>query len=180
MTIDEIFTGISQHMVEGLMFHSQLSDYFCFLGFKGYSAFHTHQYFAESDNYKKIGNYYLHHFGKIIKESGFSNPKVIPDNWYNYKREDVDTATRKNSLQAGFDRWIKWETDTLRLYSIMYKELITLNEVAAANMVRKIIKEVDDELALAKQEYLELKAIEFDLVEVMSKQEEKYDKYRRN
>lgn len=178
MTIDEIFSRISQHMVEGLMFHSQLSDYFCFLGFKGYSAFHTHQFFEESNNYRKINSYYLHHFGRIIKESGFNNPKVIPDNWYNYRREDVDSTTRKNSLQMGFDKWVKWETDTLKLYSSMYKELINLNEVAAANMVRKIIKDVDDELALGKQEYLELKAIEFDLVEVIAKQEEKYDRYK--
>ena len=35
MTVEEIFSDLSKHMIEGLMAHSQLSDYFGFLGLEG-------------------------------------------------------------------------------------------------------------------------------------------------
>ena len=36
MTIDEIFSLMAEHMVEGLMTHAQLADFYNFLGLKGY------------------------------------------------------------------------------------------------------------------------------------------------
>lgn len=36
MTVDEIFSQIAGHMVEGLMTHAQLADYYNFLGLRGY------------------------------------------------------------------------------------------------------------------------------------------------
>lgn len=180
MTIDEVFSKINQHMIEGLMFHSQLSDFFCFLGLKGYSAFHIHQFFEESDSYKKINQYYLKHYGKLIRELDFNNPKVIPDNWYNYTRNDVDKATKRAGVETGFEKWINWESSTLRLYEQMYTELINLGEIAAAVLVQGFIADVDEELATAKQKYIELKVIDFDLVEITSEQEEEYDRYKRD
>ncbi len=35
MTIEEIFSEISKHMIEGIMIHAQMADYYNFLGLKG-------------------------------------------------------------------------------------------------------------------------------------------------
>jgi hypothetical protein len=78
MTIEEVFSGIGQRMVEGLMTHSQLADYFGFLGLEGYQQCHLYHYFDENCNYKKISNYYLKHYNKLLIDMPFKNPNVIP------------------------------------------------------------------------------------------------------
>ena len=46
-------TDISNHMIEGTMVHFQLSQYFGFLGMKGYEKCHKYHYLIES---KELAN----------------------------------------------------------------------------------------------------------------------------
>ena len=179
MTVEEIFSQLAAHMIEGLMIHSQMSDYFGFLGLKGYQECHKYHYFAENANYRAISKYYLHHYNKLIPEMPFNNPSVIPESWYKYSRQDVNSTTRKNAIQVGFEKWINWEKDTKQLYEHMYQELIAGGEVAAAEELAKYICDVDKELAKACQKKLELEAIDYDATLIMDKQEEKYKKYKK-
>ena len=47
MTIEEMFSHIADNMIKGLMVHSQLVDYFGFLGFEGYQKCHLYHYFDD-------------------------------------------------------------------------------------------------------------------------------------
>ena len=179
MTLEEIFSLVAEHMVEGLMFHSQMSDYYNFLGLKGYAECHKYHYFEENSNYRKLCEYYMTRFNKLIPERSFKNPNVIPENWYQFMRQDVDAAVRKAALKAGIDNWVKWEKDTKKLYETYYKELIALNEVAAALELRSYIIDVDEELATAQEKDIYLKAIDFDIFEVTSVQEKKHKYYKK-
>ena len=179
MTIDEIFSHLSEHMVEGLMIHSQMSNYYNFLGLDGYKECHKYHYYSENKNYAEVCDYYLKHYNKIPMELPFNNPNVIPENWYRYKRQDVDPSIVKAGLQQGFDRWILWEKDTKATYQSFYQELCNLGEVAAAIEVKKYIKDVDDELAHAEQEQLKLKAIDYNLSDVMMMQDDIKKKYKK-
>ena len=71
MTLEEIFAKVTQHMIIGLMFHSQMCDYFSFLGLKGYSKCHEYHYFEENNNYKKLCNYYITHHNKLVLDQPF-------------------------------------------------------------------------------------------------------------
>ena len=177
MTIDEIFSTLGEHMIEGLMIHSQLSDYFGFIGLDGYQMCHKYHYFEENSNYKKLGNYYLHHYNKILMERPFKNPSVIPESWYQYNRHDVNTATRKNAIQVGMDKWVTWEKDTKKLYENLYRELVILNEIASAQEISKYIEDVDNELADACQKYIELSAIDYDISDIIMEQKELKELY---
>ena len=177
MTVEQIFSEISKHMIEGVMIHSQLADYYNFLGLKGYSKCHEYHYIDESANFRHLSWYYLKHFNKLIPELQNDNPNVIPTSWYKYLRTDVDVATRKTAIQAGIERWVNWENNTKAFYQNMCKELMNINEIAAAQEIRKYISDVDRELATAQQRHLEDKAIEFDIFSIMDKQEHVYKKY---
>ena len=179
MTIEEIFSQMAAHMIEGLMVHSQMSDYFGFLGLKGYQECHKYHYFEENANFRRLSKYYLEHYNKLVLEMPFNNPKVIPESWFKYSRQDVNPTTRKNAIQSGIERWVTWEKETKALYEHMYQELIALNEIAAAKEVACYICDVSEELAKAIQKELELKAIDFDIDVIMDKQEEKYKKYKK-
>ena len=179
MTLEEIFSLIAEHMVEGLMVHSQMSDYYNFLGLKGYAECHKYHYFEENANYRKICEYYMTRYNKLIPDRPFKNPNIIPNNWYQYSRQDVDAGVRKAAIKAGIEKWVNWEKDTKKLYETYYKELISINEIAAALELEKYISDVDNELAAAEEKYIYLNSIDYDIFEVTSKQEKKYKQYKK-
>lgn len=170
MTVEEIFSQLAAHMVEGLMIHSQMADYFGFLGLKGYQECHKYHYFEENANYRAINKYYINHYNKIIPETRIENPSIIPESWYKYTRQDVNSTTRKNAIQNGFDKWVSWEHETKTFYEHMYQELLSIGEVCAAHQIGKCIDDVDNELAYAKQKSLELESIDYDINVIMEEQ----------
>lgn len=179
MTVEEIFNSLSSHMLEGLMIHSQLSDYYGFLGLEGYQECHKYHYYEEDANYKKLIDYYLHHYDKLISNPSFVNPNIIPESWFGHSRFDVNMETRRSAIEAGMIKWIDWEIDTKRLYSQLYQELISLNEIAAAIELANYIKDVDYELADAMNKNLELKETNYDITVIIEEQKKEYKKYKK-
>lgn len=179
MTIAEIFGQISQRMIEGLMTHSQLADYFGFLGLEGYQYCHIYHYFEENTNYKKVAGYYLKHYSKILIEKSFKNPNVIPEDWWQFTREQVTEPVRKNAIKIGIEKWITWEKETKKIYEQHYTNLINIGEIAAAAELEKYIIDVDYELAEAEQFYITLSAIDFSIKDIMMEQEKEEKKYRK-
>ena len=47
-SVEAIFSEINARMIAALMLHDQMTDYFDFLGMKGYKRLHEYQYFDES------------------------------------------------------------------------------------------------------------------------------------
>ena len=179
MTVEEIFSLLAEHMVEGLMTHAQLADYYNFLGLKGYQKCHEYHYFCENANFRKITDYYLKHYNKLVPERPFQNPNIISEDWYQYKRSQVDSSVRKSAIEFGMKKWVAWEKQTKKDYQDYYKELMNLGEIAAAHELEKYIIDVDKELAFAEQKLLCSKAIDYDISDIMMEQEEKYQKYKK-
>ena len=179
MTVEEVFSQVSKHMIDGIMIHSQLADYYNFIGLKGFSKCHEYHFLIENYNFRKLCYYYIKHFNKLIPELPNENPHVIPTTWFSHSRTDVDSNTRKTAIQGGIEKWVKWENDTKMFYQNMYKELIALNEIAAAMELKKYILDVDEELSMAQQKHLENKAIDYDIFDIVAKQEDVYKKYNK-
>lgn len=179
MTIDEIFSLMAEHMIEGLMTHAQLADFYNFLGLKGYQKCHEYHYFCENKNYRELCDYYLKYHGKLIKELPFKNPNIISKDWYEYDRSQVDATVRKTSIQYGIEKWVEWETATKEQYEKYVKELWNLGEIATASQIQKYLLDVSDELSHATQKWLETKAINYNISDIMEQQEECYKKYKK-
>ena len=178
MTVGEIFSKLSEHMVEGLMIHSQMSDYYGFLDLEGYQQCHLYHFYCESAGYKKLNEYYLSYYNKLILEKPISNPHIIPETWYNFSKYDVNAATRKNAIQVGMEKWIAWEKETKTLYEQMYQELIKINEIASALEIGKYINDVSEELCYAEEKLIKLKAIDFDISIIVDNQEDISNQYK--
>ena len=177
MTVEEVFSRVGKYMIEGVMIHSQLADYYNFLGLKGYAKCHEYHFVSENCNFRKLSLYYIKHFNKLLPELPNDNPNVIPSAWFKYLRQDVDANTRKTAIQGGIEKWVNWEYNTKMFYQNMYNELINLHEIAAAAELKKYISDVDYELAYAQQKHLEDKAIDYDIFDIIAKQENVYKKY---
>ena len=108
MTIEEIFSKLTNHMLEGIMMHEQFIQYYDFLGLHGYSKCHKKHYELESNAYMKICRYYLKTYNKLLPPNKFTQPQVIPQSWFQYTRQDVDSKTKQNAVQQGLEHWIEW------------------------------------------------------------------------
>ena len=170
MTLEEIFSEISAHMIKGLMVHDQMARYYCFLNLKSYEECHKNHYLCESKNYSDLNCYFCSHHEKLIKEKPVSDPKIIPTAWYSYQKRDVDATTKRNAVKTGLEKWIEWEQETLDLYSKMYKELLEIGEVLDAAYILKLIKEVDKELVNATSFYLDKKSCDFNINNIINEQ----------
>lgn len=178
MTVEEIFGQIVAHMIEGVMFHSQLVEYYEFLGLPGYAECHKYHYFCESWSLQELNLFYIDHYNKLLPGRQPQDPTVIPSSWYKYLRIDVDNNTRKSSIKTSLERWVDWETETKTLYEKMYKELINLEEVAAACKIQELVEDVSQELKDAQQYLLNKKASDYDMsiiVEEQSKHKEIFE-----
>lgn len=177
MTVQEVFSQIVNHMLEGMMVHEQLANYFNFLAFEGYKCCHDYHYIEETLAHRKIQDYYVEHYNKLVPEPQPSIIQVIPSNWYENIRQNVDNNTKKEGLQKGMLAWTNWETESKQLYEKLYTELLSINEIASAEKVKELIVDVDEELAEAIKMHLEILTINFDLSVIIPDQKEKYKEY---
>lgn len=179
MLVEEIFAKIKNHMLEGMVFHDQMARYYDFLNLGGYKRCHEYHYFEETLGYRKLCRYFMNHYHMFIPYDDMDNPQVIPDSWYKYTRQEVDSGTKRSSVKTGIEKWVDWEKKTKKLYQDMYKELMEMGEVAAAEKIMCYVKDVDCELKCAERKHINLESIGYDLSTIVYEQEEFHEKYRK-
>ena len=179
MTIDEIFTELSGHMIKGLMIHDQMSDYYDFLSLRGYKRCHEYHYKREMCDYRRLHRYVINHYGKLIEEKRIDDPEAIPSSWYRYKRDEVDAGTKRTAVKNGIEKWVAWEKETKSLYQMAYRELMALKEEAAAIFIQHYIEAVDCELKWAERKAIELETVDYNLAFIIGEQKRLHDKYKR-
>lgn len=168
--VADIFADISAHQIKGLMIHSQLADYYRFLGLDKYADCHEARYNDEICGWRMISWYYVEHYNHLIAEKQIDNPNIIPAEWYGVTRQDVDTATKRRAVEYGLRRWVEWETETKKLYEAAFAELLALGEGAAAMRIKKCMCAVDYELADAQKYMLNKKAVDYDIAYLIGEQ----------
>ena len=153
--MEEIFAKLKARMLEGMVFHDEMSRYYDFLNLCDLRDEHRHHYDEETKGYIKLCEYYMHHANKLIPHTPMSRPDVIPESWYMYTRQDVDASTRRNAVQSGAKKWVAWESETKGLYEDCCGELLNDGEIASAYFVMEYAKDVDNELAEAHKQLRE-------------------------
>jgi len=86
-------------------------------------------------NYQDFVIYFTEHYNKLIPKFGiesFSSISIVPNNWYEYKREDVDINTRRSAVKTGLERYVYWERDTKKFFEDMYMQATGIGEVGLA------------------------------------------------
>ena len=179
MKTEEIFSTILTRMIKGLMVHEQFTNYYDFLGLQGYKRCHEYHYLEENQEYRKLIHYYIKKYNKLVPEASFDNPQIIPDSCYKYTRQEVDLKTKQQAVKDGLEHWVKWEKETCKIYQDMYKELMNINEVAAAAKVCEIIQEVEEELQTIEQYHLEKVAVNYDMTVIIEEQKPLHCKYKK-
>lgn len=179
MELKEIYNTLAEHMINGMMLHEQMANYYDFLGLKGYKRCHEYHFLAETLNYRSLNRYFINHHNMLIPEARFDNESVIPESWYNHVRSDVDISTKQNGVKNGLTKWVEWERDTKKLYEQMYQELLDIGEVASANKIKCFVMDVDCELKKAERYWLNKEATNYNMTMIIEEQDRKHKKYKK-
>ena len=179
MTVSDVFSRINSHMVEGMMLHNQMADYYDFLGLMGFKRMHEYRFLCEASQMRGVSRYYINHYNRLLPSADVLNPEVIPVGWNRYTRMDVDANTKRNAIRTCMDKWCKWEPDTKKLYQESYSELCDMGEIAAACKVKELLVDADMELKCADRLYIKLQSMDYDLCTIMLMQDEMHEEYRK-
>lgn len=177
-SVESIFSEINARMIAALMFHDQMSDYFDFLGMKGYKRLHEYQYFSESLERKKLNQYYINHHNKLIPDIYTGQVAMIPENWQTANRISVGKSTKQKGIEDGFNQYHEWETETKSLYEHYSVKLREMGAVADALMVEKLVEDVDKELKKLERIIVDLISSGYDMVYITESQHGIHDKYK--
>ena len=179
MTVDEIFTKLASHMIEGMMIHDELSNGYDFLGLYGFAKCHVYHHLAETKGYECLMHYYSVHYHKLLIIDKIPQPEIIPQAWYKHTTMDVDTNTKRQAVQIMMKKWVDWERDTKQLYQTMHQELCSLGEVAAADKLKCYICDVDNELIHAEKKLIKLETIDYNINTIINWQQPMYRKFKK-
>ena len=115
----------------------------------------------------------------MIEPNEFSGENIlIPQDWYKYTRQEVDSATKRAGIKNGLETWVKWEQETKEYYQLMFTELMNLGQIDAAMFIKKYITDVSKELEKAQEYHLNKKAIDYNIVHIIEEQDKMYCKYK--
>lgn len=179
MVVEDIFASIANRLLLGSMIHEQLINYYDFLNLYGYKECHKYHFFEQIRGYREIVEYFMDNYGKLIPQTRFENPSIIPENWYRVPKEDIDINTKRAAIKNGQQKWLTWERETKRFLQQMYRELTDIDEISAALCLKKFLKSVNKEIQAAECKYLEDRSTDFYLPFIFNKQECEYWKYRK-
>ena len=177
-SVEAIFSEINARMIAALMFHDQMSDYFDFLGMKGYKRLHEYQYFAESLERKKLNQYYINRHNKLIPNAYSGQVSMIPASWMTATRISVGKSTKQKGIEDGFNQYHEWEADTKSIYEHYSSRLRELGAVADAIMVERLVEDVDKELKKLEGIIVDLISSGYDMVYITESQQGFHDKYK--
>ena len=93
-------------------------------------------------------------------------------------RSDVAAANIRKAVKDGLEMWVSWERETKALYEGAYRDLINEGHVAAACQIEKLVLDVSEELATAEQYWLDKKASDYDIGEILAEQDKDRKTYR--
>jgi hypothetical protein len=165
MKRDEMFHCLSEHMINGVMFHANMADYFRFMGLSGFAQLHEHRYECESHDLRELHRWAICNFDKLIQPMSKSEKSPIPDAMYGYARCDISRGVRQSAVKGAFEAWVKWETDTVNLLQSMY---CSCEEADIKRYLQCMIDETRNELGDAVEIHLRLEACDYDMSYIVS------------
>ena len=172
------FKILAAHFIKGMMVHDQMASYYDFLGLRGYKRMHEYQFYKDSMAYRSIQRYCINVHGKLVPEERVEDPQLIPESWRNYKKDEVDSGTKRNAVESGMKKWISWETDTKIKLQDCVKRMYDSGNIADALFVNKLLKDVTHELKYAERKLVDLISTNYDMSYIVETQTELHDHYK--
>ena len=140
-----------------------MADYYAFLNLKPFNCFHCQQYIKESEEFRKIKDYFINSEHKTIIVENIPMPaNITPIEWNDKTTMDVDEKTSHLLLKQSLDTYYEWEHDTCKIYKEASEELFEKGYFDAYCFVRELIDDVEKEKKHIKNIKSDLSAVDYD------------------
>lgn len=145
----DVFKDVIRNVIEGTMFHSQMIQYFDYLGLDGFAKLHKIRFERENAELVELFKYVVEVYGVAIGDVKPDSRNFIPEEWYEGLRESVRDEDRVNYIRFGVESWKDWESKSKSLYGQRYFELNDLRDAGGSEKIMDIVRGTEMELRFA-------------------------------
>lgn len=183
-TCEDIFCEIDKRFIKALMFHSDMSDLFSFLGLHGFKRLHEYQYFSESKERMDLHHFYLDHCNRLLdtfkcdKAEYTKGIDVIPREWGKYGRMDISSGVVSKYTKQAFEQYREWEQDTKCLYECCASLLEGMDKIVLSEYVASLACDVQKELKEIYRLMECLNISEYDWMYILNIQKKLHKEYK--
>lgn len=78
MPVIDVFAKVSDHLIDGMMMHEQMADYYNFLGLDGFKRLHEYHFICETISMRRIHRYFIDHCNQLLPVANTKHIDVIP------------------------------------------------------------------------------------------------------
>lgn len=178
MDCGQLYGELNKRMTTALMFHSEMSDYFNFMGLHGFKRMHEYQYFNESIGKRKLNRTYLDLHNMLISERGHEKVEVIPEDWYKHTRMDIDDSIVSKHTRLALKTYMEWEEETKQLLEDICHVMLDRGKITDYKVMACYLEDVTCELKKIYRLIEELNNVAYDVLYIMEKQKEIHDCYK--
>lgn len=175
----EIYEELNERICQALSFHSQLADFFCFLGLQGFKRMAEYQYMKECAGKRKVHKRYIDMHHRILPVEDFSSPVLIPREWTKYTTHDIDDSVIPKYVKMGLKQYYEWEKETKELYEDLCEKLMSWNMHADYEFLKELIADVEKECKKAMRLYESLNGTGYDVNAIHQVQDKYHEKYKK-
>lgn len=173
-----LYSLMESHMVEGIMFHNDMSDYFNFIGLHGFKRIHEYQFYEENKNRRLLVRNVLDVHNVLIPHVEVETKEYIPRDWYKYTRMNIDDTIIPKLTRNAWKMYREWEEQTKEMYENIACAFMKKEMLMDYSTVMCYVKDVQGELKKIYRMCECLSNVAYDPVYIMEIQGKVHDKYK--
>lgn len=173
----KILQEVNNRYHSAVALHRELADLFWLTYMPGYALWMEYQWLDEGLTQRKIKRFitstYHVFMPDVLPESNSSITALTSG----INRKKMDQAKSWETLQTAFNKYMKWEEETLNVYQECAAKLLESGEISSFNFLGEIIKEVKAELVYISDKIIELNSMDWDMTQIVAEQPNYYERY---
>ena len=167
----ELLMEVNNRYITACIFHREQSDLFGFLALPGFEEWHNYQYASESLEQRRVKKFIIEHCGTAPQDEIPESANLIKPLIGTKNRIDIKPDHRWNIIKQSWESYLRWEKDTLAVYSSVAKQLYDCGDVASYNFVSEIVNDVNEEITEVTSMLLDMMGYEWDMSQISAIQD---------
>lgn len=177
--VEELYALIDERMCQALDFHSQLADYFCFLGLQGFKRMCEYQYMKECAEMRKMHRRYIDHHNRVLPVRDIEKPDLIPKDWARYTTKDIDDSVVPKFVRMALTEWYEWEKESKEILEEICQQMQDMGLHADVEYVKDCIVDGEKECKKVMRLYEQLNGTGYDATAIHGMQDKYHEKYKK-
>jgi len=167
----ELLKEVNNRFVTACIFHREQRDLFCFLAMNGFEEWHNFQYVSESREQLLVKKFIIEHYVVAPQDEIPESANVLAPLIGTKRRTKLKSDQRWSIVKQSWESYLRWEKDTLAVYSSVAKELFDFGDIVAYNFISEIVGDVNEEIAEVTNTLLDMIGYDWDLSQISAVQD---------